>query len=168
MTSDAVWALVLGAALTLIATLVAQWSSLIYQTRRQQEARRADFQRTTLLELRTVLGEVQEIVSRAMATRRRLSDEFERSGQDPDEWAAVLGASHPDIDALRSLAHRLGLVGAGVDHEPLRVEIDILSELAFAAPLKASDREARDAWHLASDTERKAVKLLGEQLRRLP
>jgi hypothetical protein len=60
MTSDAVWALVLGAALTLVGTIVAQWASLSYQTRRQREARRADFQRSTLIQLRDLLAELSE------------------------------------------------------------------------------------------------------------
>jgi hypothetical protein len=49
------WPLLLGAAVTLVSTVVAQWSSLAYQTRRQREARRADFQRSTLIQIRDEL-----------------------------------------------------------------------------------------------------------------
>jgi hypothetical protein len=163
-----VWTLLLGAVVALAGTLLAQWSSLAYQTGRQREARRADFQRTTLLDLRTVLSEVQETVGRAMAIRRQLAEEHELSGQDPDEWAATLIASHPDRDELRRLDHRLMIVTIAVDDEQLRTDIDMLRELVFAAPLTASNKQAQAALSRAFVVETKVLKRLGEQLRRLP
>jgi hypothetical protein len=160
---DAVLLLLLGSGLTLLA----QWSSLAYQTRRQQEARRADFQRTTLLQLRDLLGEVDEAVRRAMDARRRLSREFERDNRDPDEWESFLSTSHPDKEALHSLTYRLELLGAGVEHEPLRSEIGAIALWATLGPLEPSDQKAEDTrWKLLSALG-KAVELLGEQLRRL-
>jgi hypothetical protein len=58
MRGDVLWPLLFGSALTLVTTLVAQWSSLAYQTKRQREMRRADFQRTTLLQLRDTVAEL--------------------------------------------------------------------------------------------------------------
>ncbi len=168
MRGDVLWPLLWGSALTLATTLVTQWFSLTFQTMRQQEARRADFQRTTLLELRELLGELSSMVSRAMATRRRLADEFEPSSQNPDEWAAFLTASHPDITALRNLAHQLRLVGCAVDYKPLRDQIDMLSEVALAAPFMASDQKAQHAWMSAGTMLDEAITRVGEQLRKLP
>jgi hypothetical protein len=62
MDATDVWKIVLGAAVALAGTLLAQWSGLAYQTRRQREARQADFQRTTLLQLRDALGELDDAV----------------------------------------------------------------------------------------------------------
>jgi hypothetical protein len=170
MTSDAVWALVLGAALTLIATLVAQWSNLAYQTRRQREARKADFQRTTLLQLREMLGEVDEAFRRAMDARHTLSHEFERENRDPDDWRSELNtfnASHPDMEALRRLTYRLRLLGTAVEHEQLHFAVLQISLGASAVP-DLTGEMAQDAQDRLERAQEAAVELLGDELRRLP
>lgn len=162
------WPLLLGSGLTLLA----QWSNLAYQTRRQREARRADFQRTTLLQLRDMLGEVDEGVRRAMDARSKLSDEFERSqaelGFDPNTWKAFLYTWHPDMEVLRSLTYRLRLLAAGVEHEPLRIAVEHISRWAWLAPLATTDKESQDAREKLITQQITAVDLLGEQLRSLP
>lgn len=163
-----VWKILLGAAVALAGTLLAQWSSLAYQTRRQREARRADFQRTTLLQLRDVLGEVEEAVGRAMAVRQRLSAEFELSGQHPDEWNGMLSTSRPEMETLRSLTYRLRLLATGVEHEPLRIAVGHISRWAWLTPLAPADEDSKDARKKLIDQQVKAVDLLGEQLRSLP
>jgi hypothetical protein len=163
-----VWKIVLGAAVALAGTLLAQWSSLAYQTRRQREARRADFQRTTLLQIRDLLGEVEEAVGRAMAARHRLADEFDRIAVDPDGWQLFLHANLPDHEVLRSLTDRLRLLATGVEHEPLRIAIGHISNWAALAPLATTDDEARNVRVELIEVQIKAVELLGEQLRALP
>lgn len=140
MKAAEVWALLLGAAVALAGTLLAQWSSLAYQTRRQREARRADFQRTTLLQLRDALGELDEAVRRAMAARYSLSREFERDNRDPDDWGSFLSTSHPDMEALRSLTYRLRLLATGIEHEALQIAVGHISRFAWLAPLTPRTR----------------------------
>jgi hypothetical protein len=161
---DVVWPLLLGSGLTLLA----QWFGLSYQTTRQRQARRADRQEARLLALQDLLGEVEEAVRRAMAARSWLSREFERENRDPDDWGSFLSTSHPDMEALRSLTYRLRLLGAGLEHEPLRIAVDHISRWGWLAPLAPSDNDARDAREKLSTQQIKAVELLGEQLRKLP
>jgi hypothetical protein len=149
-------------------TLLAQWSNLAYQTRRQREARRADFQRTTLLQLRDVLEEVDDAVRRAIAARHRLSAEFELEGQHPDEWKAMLDPSRLEMDTLNSLTYRLRLLATGVEYEPLRITVGHISRWAWLAPLAPTDTDLKDAREKLFEQQVKAVDLLGEQLRSLP
>ncbi len=67
------WPLLLGATVTLVSTVLAQWWSLAFQTRRQRQARRADRQEARLHALEELLGEVDEAVRRAMDARARLA-----------------------------------------------------------------------------------------------
>ena len=168
MRGDVLWPLLFGSALTLVTTLVAQWSSLAYQTRRQREARRADSQRAALLQLRDALLETEEIVARAMDTRRRLALEFEKDNRDPDEFKAFLTSSHPDQALLSGVAWRLDLLASSVDHEPLRDEIGEVAMYAYLAPLMATDEEAEEARDTLGSAQSNAAELLGEQLRHLP
>jgi hypothetical protein len=163
-----VWKILLGAVVALAGTLLAQWSSLAYQTRRQREARRADFQRTTLLQLRDLLGEVEEAVGRAMTARHRMSDHFERSPYITDDWETFLSTTHPDMEVLRSLTYRLRLLATGVEHEPLRIAVDNVSAWAVVAPLATKDKDSQDARDNMMERQIEAVELLGEQLRSLP
>ena len=52
------WQVLLGSAITLVSTLLAQWFSLSYQANRQREMRKADAQRTTLLQLQRDLKQL--------------------------------------------------------------------------------------------------------------
>jgi len=162
------WPLLLGAAVTLVGTVLAQWLSLAYQTGRQRQARRADRQEARLLALQDLLGEVDDCVSRAMAHRSVLSDEFDRSPGYPDEWGSFLSGSLSEMETLRSLTYRLRLLAAGLDHEGLRVAVGHISRFAWLAPTSPSYQDSADAREKLIKVQNEAVDLLGEQLRRLP
>ena len=162
------WPLLLGATVTLVSTVLAQWWSLAFQTRRQRQARRADRQEVRLLALEELLGEVDEAVRRAMDARARLAEEFEHFSEPYDEWGSFLRASLPDREALRSLTYRLRLLAVGVDHEPLRIAVGHISRWAWLAPLSPSHQDAMDAREKLIQAQNQAVNLLGEQLRKLP
>ena len=155
-----VWKIVLGAAVALAGTLLAQWSSLAYQTRRQREARRADFQRTTLLQLRERLGELDDAMLRLFLARQ---EALERTG----DWN-TLAAYHPDLEAVGHVARRLMLHLTAVEHEGLR---DLGASLAVSAvnTAAAPSRQEADAQRKGMSLVRtKVIMSLGEQLRRLP
>lgn len=171
MKAAEVWALVLGAAVALAGTLLAQWSSLAYQTRRQRQARQADRQVTRLLALQDLLGEVEEAVARAMVARAVVSAKFDQhapDSSDEEEWKAYFWSSHPELEQLRSLTYRLRLLAAGVEHEPLRIWVGHISRFAYLAPLSFSAQQAEDTRVTLIDVQNKAVEWLGEQLRKLP
>ena len=107
-----VWALLLGAVVALAGTLVAQWSSLAYQSRRQREARRADFQQTTLLQLREMLGDLDEAMLRLFLARQ---EALERAGG----WD-MLTDHHPDLETVLHVAGRLMLHVTAVEHKGLQ------------------------------------------------
>ena len=115
-TDDAVWALVLGAALALISTLVARWASLAYQTRRRREARRADFQRSSLqvrdllLELSEAMGVVARPVSRwplrrSEAAASPAGSSSRRSSHSVSDRLVIIAAAVED--AVQLLGERL-------------------------------------------------------------
>jgi hypothetical protein len=168
MRGDVLWPLLFGSALTLVTTLVAQWSSLVFQTRRQREARRADFQRTTLIQLRDTLGRVFEVSERVMAARRALSERFERSSVDPDSWAEVLRTSLPEAELLRTLGYQVELLAAGLEYDQIRTWTDDIALWTTLGPLQPSDQEAEENRQKLLNAHWEAVRLLGEQLRRLP
>ena len=167
MRGDVLWPLLFGSALTLVTTLVAQWSSLAYQTSRQRQARRADSQRTTLLQLQNTLLEVQGVVDRAMDTRRRLVLEFEKDNRDPAELQAFL-MSHPDQALLSSILWRLERLASGTENEPLLDAIWEVLEWGYVAPTRPTDEGAQDARDSLFDAQRKVADMIGEQLRKLP
>jgi hypothetical protein len=160
MTSDAVWALVLGAAVTLIATLVAQWSSLAYQTRRQREVRRADFQRTALLQVRDLLGEVDEAmqdVTRIQYGHHALANEW-----DP------LSTFQPAAQAVSSRTFRLRLAAVGLDSADLQGKLGAVEHWAWMATVADTFQDAQDAREKLRNARHQALELLGKQLRELP
>jgi hypothetical protein len=159
MTSDAVWALVLGAAVTLIATLVAQWSSLAYQTRRQREARRADFQRSALIQVRDLLLELSEAMRSVATARYEAADYIDRAGGLP--------TYHPAVEAVRSITDRLEILVAAVEDEQLRVKVGYVAQHAYITTI-APQKVAETARPKSQELHREAVQLLGEQLRQLP
>jgi hypothetical protein len=165
---DVLWPLLFGSTLTLVTTLAAQWFSLAFQTKRQREARRADFQRTTLIQLRDTLGQVFEVFERVMAARRALSERFERSSQDPDSWEEVLRTSLPEAELLNSLGYQVELLAAGLEHDPIRTWTDDIALWATFGPLRPSDQEAEESRQKLLNAQGEALRLLGEQLRRLP
>jgi hypothetical protein len=150
------WSLLLGGALTLLGT----WSTLIYQTRWQRRARKADAQRAALLALRDLLGDVDD----AMRPVRSLHWEaYGRTGQ----WEPV-SSIHPDVQALRSLMNRLLLRAIEVENEQLRGAVDTISRRAFLEAIATSEQDAKEIRAKLIEFQVKAVGLLGEQLRRLP
>jgi hypothetical protein len=154
------WLILLTAVLTLAGTLLAQWSSLTYQTRRQRESKRADFQRTTLLQLREQLGELTDVISRLFITRQ---EALERAGG----WD-MLANHHPDLEAVRRVAGRLLLLDTALDDEGLRGYVASLIESAMlaagAATADAADEHRKEMTQLKA----KAALSLGKQLRSLP
>lgn len=93
MKAAEVWTLLLGAVVALAGTLVAQWSSLAYQTRRQREARRADFQRSALIQIR------DELLALAEAMRAVFVARYE--AKERADWDA-LDVHHPATEAVQA------------------------------------------------------------------
>jgi hypothetical protein len=160
MKAAEVWTLLLGAAVALIGTLIAQWSSLAYQTRRQRETRRADFQRTSLLQVRDLLGEVVE------AKQRVTGIQYRHLGL-ADEWDPV-STIHPDAQALSGLTFRLRLAAIGLDNDELRGRLASVERLAWLATSAPTEDEEKDASKKLITARNQALDLLGEQLRKLP
>jgi hypothetical protein len=161
-----VWKILLGAVVALAGTLLAQWSSLAYQTKRQRQARRADHQEARLLALQDLLGEVEDAVARAMLVRARLSEKWEQAR--PDHSDRDEHVHRPDVALLRSLTYRLRLLAAGVEHAPLLVAVGHVSELALRAPMTYADEVALRLHDKLIEVQNEAADLLGDQLRRLP
>jgi hypothetical protein len=151
--------LLLGSAITLVSTLLAQWTSLSYQTRRQQEARRADFQRTTLVQLRDALDELGQAIRGVFVAR---GEALERTG----DWGALI--YHPTLEALRSTIYRLRLLATALESEPLRSKVELVTRTTFAAATAPTQQDADEQREKMSRVYFEAVELLGEQLRRLP
>lgn len=159
-TGSALWPLLLGSAITLVSTLLAQWTSLSYQTRRQREARRADFQRTTLVQLRDALDELGQDIRGVFVAR---GEALERAGG----WD-MLSSHHPTIEAVRSVSYRLRLLSTAVEDDALRGKVDSVTRRAFLAGTALIERDAEEQREEMSREYFDAVRLLGEQLRRLP
>jgi hypothetical protein len=160
MRGDVLWPLLFGSALTLVTTLVAQWSSLAYQTRRQREARRADFQRTTLLQLRELLGDLDDAMLRLFLARQ---EAVERTG----DWN-MLAAHHPDLEAVQHVTGRLMLQVTAVEHKGL---LGLIASLALSAIWTAGAPTSQEADAQRKDLNEvrsKVTSLLGDQLRSLP
>jgi hypothetical protein len=155
-----VWALLLGAVVALAGTLLAQWSSLAYQTRRQREARRADFQRSALLQIRELLLELSEAMGEVSAAQYRIDD--------AEDWEQGLSSAHPTVTAVRSISDRLVIVAAAVDDEQLRIKIDQVAQRAYIDAIADINHETEQARRKSLEIHREAVQLLGEQLRSLP
>jgi hypothetical protein len=155
-----VWKILLGAVVALAGTLLAQWSSLAYQTRRQREARRADFQRTTLLQLREMLGELDDAMLRLFLARQEALD---RTG----DWK-MLAAHHPDLEAVGYVTGRLMLHTTAVEHEGLRGLVASLALSAVNTAAAPSRQEAVAQRKATSLVRTKVIMSLGDQLRSLP
>ena len=151
------WPLLLGAAVTLVGTVLAQWLSLTYQTSRQRQARRADRQETRLLALQDLLGEVDDSVRQGMIARAKLYFAFEREGRDLDALPSALITSEPQMEVLRSLTYRLRLLAAGVEHKELRVAVGDISHWAWHVPVARSNQEFNDARDKLTQAQLKAV-----------
>jgi hypothetical protein len=160
MKSDAVWALLLGAAVALASTLLAQWASLAYQTRRQREARQADFQRSALVQVRDLLLELSEAMGRVAAARYEANQRVDGDG--------TLASYHPAVATVRSLADRLEIVAAALEDEQMRATVDEVAGRAHGDATAPADERAEQTRSKSLEVHREAVRLLGEQLRKLP
>jgi hypothetical protein len=158
-TGSALWPLLLGSAITLVSTLLAQWTSLAYQTRRQREARRADLQRTTLVQLRDALDELGQGIQGVFVAR---GEALERTG----DWSML--SYHPTLEAVRSAIYRVRLLATALENEPLRSEAELVTRSAFEAAMAPTQRDADEQREKMSRGYFEVVELLGEQLRRLP
>jgi hypothetical protein len=149
-------ALLAGGALTVLG----QWLSLAWQTRRQRQERRADFQRTTLLQVRDLLGEVAEAMQRV--TRRQYGY-LELA----DEWDP-LPTVHPEAQAVSNLTFRLRLAAVGLDNDQLQGKLASVEALAWRATIALNEQDSQDALQKLITARNQALDLLGEHLRRLP
>jgi hypothetical protein len=155
-----VWTLILGAVVALAGTLLAQWSSLAYQTRRQREARRADFQRATLIQIRDALLELTQAMRTAFSVR------YEAEERDQDFGG--LPTYHPAVEAVRSLMDRIVILATAVEDEELRGKLDTTTRMAYLAAIAPTARQADESRQKMGQLQREAVQLLGDQLRQLP
>jgi len=140
--------------------LLAQWTSLAYQTKRQREARRADFQRITLVQLRDALDELGQGIRGVFVAR---GEALEQMG----DWDELL-VYHPTLEAVRSAIYRVRLLATALENEPLRSEAELVTRSAFEAAMAPTQQDADEQREKMSREYFKVVELLGEQLRRLP
>ena len=144
-----VWKIVLGAAVALAGTLLAQWSSLAYQTRRQREARQI---RDALLELREAIRSI--FLARYEAQERATWDS--------------LAPFHPTTEAVSAIMDRLLILSAAVDDDQLRGKAEMLARWAWLAAEAPTEQDANESRKEMNKLQRDVVRLLGEQLRGLP
>jgi hypothetical protein len=154
-----VWKIVLGAVLGAVLALLVQWSSLTYQTRRQREARWADFQRSTLIQLRDLLLELSEARQAVVAAR------YQAKMETGDPY--MFGPLHPAVQAVRTIGDRLNVVAAAADNLSLRMQIVFVTLHASGAAMSSSASEESEHEQQMSEAFSKATELLGDELRRL-
>lgn len=155
-----VWKIILGAVVALAGTLLAQWSSLAYQTRQQREARRADFQRTTLLELREALGQLDDALLAFSLARQEALDHA--GGWDK------LSRHHLAWEGIRRANSRLLVIATAIDDRTLRGQATALACDVVMFIKAATETEADQRREELSSDKSKVTLALGEQLRRLP
>jgi hypothetical protein len=160
MRGDVLWPLLVGSTLTLGTTLLAQWFSLDFLTKRQREARRSDFQRTTLLQLRDALGELDDAVWELLRARRDAS-------KHGTGWMG-LPSHHPSFEAVTRAGSKVITLVTAVENTKLfgwALSLVRSSQLIIeAVDEKEADRHREDLNSLG----RRALLSIGEQLRSLP
>jgi hypothetical protein len=159
MKAAEVWALLLGAVVALAGTLLAQWSSLAYQTRRQREARRADFQRSALIQIRDALLELSEAIRSVFLARYEAEERA--------TWDS-LAPFHPTTEAVRGILDRLLILSAALEDDQLRGKVEMLVPWARMTAEAMTKQDADERRKKMNELQRDAVRLLGEQLRGLP
>ena len=160
MRGDVLWPLLFGSALTLGTTLLAQWSSLAYQTKRQREARRADFQRTTLLQLRDALEEVDDAIWGLLRARRDASEHESGWMELPDH--------HPSFEAVTRAGSRCIILVTGVEDKQLFEQVFALVESSQLVAHAVDEKEAERHQEDVNSLGRSVVLSIGGQLRSLP
>jgi hypothetical protein len=153
------WQVLLGSAISLVSTLLAQWFSLSHQTKRQRETRKADFQRTTLLQLRDALKDLGLSVAKVFILQ---GEALQSTGS----WEAF-SSHHPDVAAVSAAVTPVLLHNLAVEDEPLRLKIDSMTECAEAAAKAPSERDADEERKKFGREMSEVIALLGKQLRRL-
>jgi hypothetical protein len=153
------WQVLLGAAISLVGTLLASWFSLSYQIKRQWEMRTAELRRTTLLQLRDALKDLGLSVTKVFVLQ---GDALQRTGS----WEAF-SSRHPDVEAVSAAVTPVLLQNLAVKDEPLRRKIESMTESAEAAAKATSQRDADEEREKFSREMSEVIALLGEQLRRL-
>jgi hypothetical protein len=153
------WQLLLGSAITLVSTLLAQWFSLNYQTKRQREMRRADFQRTTLLQLRDSLRELGLAVAEVFTLQGEV---LQRTGK----WEA-LSSRHPQVVALSAAVTPVLLHNLAVEDESLQRKVDSMTEHAETAAKALNEQHADEEREKFGHEFSDVIELLRKQLRRL-
>ena len=116
MRGDVLWPLLFGSALTLVTTVFAQWFSLDFQTKREREARRSDFQRSTLLQLRDALGELDDAIWELLRARHDACEH--ESG-----WMG-LPDHHPSFEAVTRAGSQIILLVTGVEDKVLFEQVN--------------------------------------------
>ena len=152
------WQLLLGSAITLVSTLLAQWFSLNYQTKRQQEMRRADFQRTTLLQLRDALRELGLSVTQVFVLQGEVR---QRTGK----WEA-LSSHHPEVKAVFAAVTPVLLTNLAVQDESLLRKVESMTERAETFVKARNEQHADEEWEKFRRELSDVIGLLGNQLRR--
>ena len=136
MKSDAVWALLLGAAVALASTLLRTVGKLGLPD--QTATRSATGRLPTLRsspgprsapELSEAMGGVAAV--RYEATKRA-------------DWDGALPSDHPAVAAVRSLADRLEIVAAAVEDQQLRATVDQVARRAHIDAITSTDGAAQD------------------------
>jgi hypothetical protein len=153
------WQLLLGSAITLVSTLLAQWFILNYQTRRQREMRRADFQRTDLLQLRDALKELGLSVTSVFISQ---SEVLQRTGS----WE-TFSSLHPQVAAVSAAVTPVLIQQSAIEDEPLQRKVEGMTETAEAAAKAPSKRDALEERDKFFREFRDVVMQIGDQLRRL-
>jgi hypothetical protein len=131
-----------------------------YQTRRQREARRADFQRTTLLQLRDALRDLDDAVLAFFGARYEALNHA--GGWDK------LASHHPAWEGIRRANSGLLLTAIAVDDKALRGQATALAHDVLLTAKASTASEAEHHREQLSSMNTKVTLALGEQLRRLP
>jgi hypothetical protein len=126
----------------------------------QRETRRADFQRSALVQVRDLLLELSEAMGRVAAARYEANQRVDGDG--------TLAGYHPAVATVRSLADRLEIVAAALEDEQLRATVDEVAGRAHVDSTAPADERAEQTRSKSLEVHREAVRLLGEQLRKLP
>jgi hypothetical protein len=130
---------------------------------RQREMRRADFHRTTLLELREALGEVDDTLLRVFLARQ---EALERTGS----WD-TLAPHHPDLEGAVRVKSRLLVLAAGLENLEAKELFGQVASISYSVLLVARAQTADEAEQhrtQLNDLKTRVLLSIGRQLSRLP
>jgi hypothetical protein len=104
--------------------------------------------------------ELSEAMGRVAAARYEANQRVDGDG--------TLAGYHPAVATVRSLADRLEIVAAALEDEQLRATVDEVAGRAHVDSTAPADERAEQTRSKSLEVHREAVRLLGEQLRKLP